>query len=85
MMEHKVRQENPMATEFQRGKDGVFSTCDSLLIKSDDERETIAWWKTTQPVTSPKLGSPACSALSNGEAVWEPVIQVRRDNTHYRA
>lgn len=78
MKEHEVQQENPVATEFQRGQDGLFATCDSLQMKSDDERLSVAWWKTTSPVTSPGFDTPACKAWFNGEEVWEPVFLLRR-------
>ena len=67
-------QQIDFGNEYHRGAEGLFSTCES----SQYQQEGYEFRKTTAPTTSPAVGTPAFSALSAGEAVWEPVAVVKR-------
>ena len=66
--------QHPGATEFVRGQDSLYATCDTALEEPPFGNSTVAWQKTKNPVTSPQIGTPAFQAWARGEEIWEPVI-----------
>lgn len=67
-------QQIDFGNEYHRGTDGLFAACESSQYLQDG----YEFRKTTAPITSPAVGTPAFAALAAGESLWEPVAVVKR-------
>lgn len=69
---------NPEATEYTRGKDGLYACCDALAEPAPPKGLGMRWRRTKRPCTSPTMTTPAWDAYCAGEEVWEPYFVLVR-------